>query len=74
MEQAIDRQKCINRWSNTQLLHRLTETEIETIRSHKPIAWKLMENITFLPEDQRRSFANNYEDLSIPKGEIYENW
>ncbi|CAC5376761.1 unnamed protein product [Mytilus coruscus] len=75
MEQAVSRQNLYQQIMdnpNSQLLYRL----INRNRSNQQTSTnclKIDEAYNFVPEEQRKSFAKYYEDLSVPKENIYEN-
>ncbi|CAC5388977.1 unnamed protein product [Mytilus coruscus] len=75
MEQAVSRQNLYQQIMdnpNSQLFYRL----INRNRSNQQTSTnclKIDEAYNFVPEEQRKSFAKYYEDLSVPKENIYEN-
>ncbi|CAG2228458.1 unnamed protein product [Mytilus edulis] len=75
MEQALSRQNLYQQIMdnpNSQLFYRL----INRNRSNQQTSTnclKIDENYNYVPEEQRKSFAKYYEDLSVPKENIYEN-
>ncbi|CAC5387307.1 unnamed protein product [Mytilus coruscus] len=75
MEQAVCRQNLYQQIMdnpNFQLFYRL----INRNRSNQQTSTnclKIDEAYNFVPEEQRNSFVKYYEDLSVPKENIYEN-
>ncbi|CAC5388916.1 unnamed protein product [Mytilus coruscus] len=75
MEQAVSRQNLYQQIMdnpNSQLFYRL----INRNRSNQQTSTnclKIDEAYNFVPKKQRKSFAKYYEDLSVPKENIYEN-
>ncbi|CAC5361724.1 unnamed protein product [Mytilus coruscus] len=73
-EQALDRQKLYQQIidnPNTQLFYRLINRGRNNNRTTTN-CFKIIGEYMFLPEEQRKGFAQYYEDLSIPKEEQYD--
>ncbi|CAC5422923.1 unnamed protein product [Mytilus coruscus] len=75
MEQAVSRQNLYQQIMdnpNSQLFYRLINRNRSNQRTSTKCL-KIDEAYNFVPEEQRKSFAKYYEDLSVPKENIYEN-
>ncbi|CAG2188601.1 unnamed protein product [Mytilus edulis] len=77
MEQAIDRNTIHNKIMNTsssQMFHRLIRRNLGDNSQSAINCIKTDENeYLFLAKDQRKAFANYYEDLSAPKPEQFDD-
>ncbi|CAG2233225.1 unnamed protein product [Mytilus edulis] len=75
MEQAVSRQSLYQQIMdnpNTQLFYRLINRN-RSSQQTSTNCLKINGELNFIPEDQRRSFASYYEDLSVPKEELFDN-
>ncbi|CAG2196905.1 unnamed protein product [Mytilus edulis] len=75
MEQAVSRQSLYQQIMdnpNTQLFYRLINRN-RSSQQTSTNCLKINRELNFIPEDQRRSFASYYEDLSVPKEELFDN-
>ncbi|VDI38437.1 Hypothetical predicted protein [Mytilus galloprovincialis] len=75
MEQAVSRQSLYQHIMdnpNTQLFYRLINRN-RSSQQTSTNCLKINGELNFIPEDQRRSFASYYEDLSVSKEELFDN-